>query len=91
MAVMGVAHMGVGMLQVPVAVLMGMPEGAVAGQTQQLFRGVVVLVMGIAMAGIMAVAMGMTQALVAMPVAVLLQQEQHYTGGHQTRRQQQRR
>ena len=60
MAVMGVAHMRVGMLQLPVAVLMGMPEGAVAGQTLQLFRGVIVLVVGIAMARIVAVAMSMT-------------------------------
>ena len=86
MAVMGVAHMRVGMLQVPVAVLVGMPEGAVAGQALQVVGGVVVLVMGIAMARIVAVAMGMVQALVAMPVAVLLQQEQHHTGGHQPRR-----
>jgi len=89
MAVMGVAHMRVGMLQVPVAMLMGMPEGAVAGQTLQLCRGVIVLVMGIAMAGIVAVAMSMTQALVAMPVAVLLEQQQHHSSGHQPRRQQQ--
>jgi len=54
MAVMGVAHMRVGMLQLPVAVLMGMPEGVIAGQTQQLFRGVVVFVMGIVTAGIVA-------------------------------------
>lgn len=91
MAVMGVAHMRVGMLQVPVAMLMGMPEGAVAGQALQVVGGVVVLVMGIATMGIMAVAMGMVQEFVAMPVAVLLAQQQHHTGGHQPRRQQQRR
>jgi len=91
MAVMGVAHMRVGMLQVPVAVLVGMPEGAVAGQALQVVGGVVVLVMEIATMGIVAVAMGMTQALVAMPVAVLIAQQQHHPSGHHPRRQQQRR
>ena len=89
MAVMGVAHMGVGMLQLPVAVLVGMPEGMIAGQIQQLFRGVVVLVMRIGTAGIVAVAMGMVQGVVAMPVAVLLAQQQHHPSAHQSRRQQQ--
>jgi hypothetical protein len=89
MAVMGVAHMRVGMLQLPVAVLMGMPEGVIAGLTQQLFRGVVVFVMGIGTAGIVAVAMGMAQGIVAMPVAVLLQQQQHHPSAHQPHRQQQ--
>lgn len=89
MAVMGVAHMRVGMLQLPVAVLMGMPEGVIAGQTQQLSRGVVVLVMRIGTAGIVAVAMGMAQEIVAMLVAVLLQQQQHHPSAHQPRRQQQ--
>ena len=89
MAVMGVAHMRVGMLQLPVAVLMGMPEGAVTGQALQVVGGVVVLVMGIATMGIMAVAMGMAQGIVAMPVAVLLQQQQHHPSAHQPHCQQQ--
>lgn len=85
MAVMGVAHMGVTMLERLVAVLMGMPEGAISGEALQIGRGMVVLVMGIAITGIVAVAMGMTQPLVAMPVAVLLAQQQHHASGHQHR------
>lgn len=89
MAVMGVARMRVGMLQIPVTVLVGMPEGVITGQTQKLFRIVVVLVMGIAPEGIVAMAMGMMQDLMAMQVAVLLAQQQHHPSAHQPRRQQQ--
>ena len=89
MAVMGVAHMRVGMRQLPVAVLMGMPEGAISGLALQIFRGVLKLVMGISTTGIVAVAMGMVHGFVAMPVAVLLAQQQHHPSAHQPRRQQQ--
>lgn len=85
----GVAHVRMAMLQLPMAVLMGMPEGVIAGQTLQLFLGVIVLVVRIATAGIVAMAMGMKQRVVAMPVAVLLEQQQHHSGAHQPRRQQQ--
>ncbi len=91
MAVMGIAHMRVGMLQLPVAVLMGMPEGAVGRLPLQILRSMGVLMVGVAAAGIVAVAMGMQERLMAMQVAVLLPQQQRHTGGHQSRRQQQRR
>ena len=89
MPMVGVAHVRMAMLQLPMAVLMGMPEGVLAGQTLQLFRGVIVLVVRIATAGIVAMAMGMQQRFVAMPVAVLLAQQQHHSCAHQPRRQQQ--
>ena len=89
MPMVGVADVGVGVLQLAMAVLMGMPEGVIAGQTLQLFRGVIVLVVGIATAGIVAMAMGMVQASMAMPVAVLLEQQQHHSGAHQPCSQQQ--
>ncbi len=50
MAVMGVTHMGVGMVHLPVAVLMGVPEGAIGEESLQLLGRVIVLVMGIATA-----------------------------------------
>ena len=73
------------MLHLPVAVLVGMPEGAVGGNPFQILGCMVVRMMRIATMGIMVVAMGMTQALVVMRVAVLLQQQQHHTCGHQSR------
>ena len=90
----GVAHMRVGMLDLPVAVLMGMPEGAIGGKPLEILGCVIVLVMGIATAvlssaRIVPVAMGMQQRFVTMPVAVLLPQQQDHPGAHQPRRQQQ--
>jgi hypothetical protein len=73
MPVMRITHMGMGMLQLPVEMLMGMPERLIVGLAGHLLSRVRVVVMGIANAGIVAVAMGMAQALVAMPVAVLLE------------------
>lgn len=58
MAVVSVAHMGVGMLQFLVTVLMGVPEGAVGRLPLQILRSVCVLMVGVAAAGIVAVAMG---------------------------------
>lgn len=78
MAVMGVADVRMGMLNLLVAVLMGMPEGAIGGKPLEILRRVIVLVMGINAAllstRIVPVAMGMQQGFMAMPVAVLLQQ-----------------
>jgi len=89
MAVVGVAHMGVGMFQFLVAVLMGVPEGAVGRLPLQILRSVSVLMVGVAAAGIVAVAMGMQERFMAMQVAVLLTQQQRHARGHQSRRQQQ--
>ena len=55
MPVMGVAHMRVGMRQTKLAVLMGMSEGAISGLPIQIFRGAIMLVMGISTAGIVGV------------------------------------
>jgi len=89
MAVMGIAHMRVNVLQLPVAVLMGMPEGAIGGVPLRILLGMFVLVVGVAAAGIVAVAMGMQERFMAMQVAVLLTQQQRHARGHQSRRQQQ--
>ena len=91
MAVVGIADVGMGMVQLPMAMLMGVPERAIAGVIHQILRRMIVLVMGIAAAGIVLVAMGMHQPRVAMPMAVTLLQQQHHTGGHQSSGQQQRR
>lgn len=89
MPVVGVAHMRVGMLQFLMEVLVGMPEGAIGGQTVEILRRMLVLMMGIATAWIVAVAMGVLQRLMPMQVAVLLTQQQRNTDGHQPRGQQQ--
>jgi len=74
MPVMGITHMGVCMLQLPVTMLMGMPEGLISSDTFQLLGLMEVLVMGITAARIVPVAMGMIQQLMAMPMAVLFLQ-----------------
>ena len=78
MPVVGVAHVGMGVLQAPVAVLMGMPERAIGGLASEIFRCMGVIVVGIASMGIVAMAMGMAEHLMAMPVAVLLPQQQQH-------------
>ena len=83
MAVVCVAHVGMGMLKLPVPVLVGMPVELIGIDSLKVFGIVAVLVMGIAAARIVPVAMGMIQQLMAMPVAVLLAQQQHHAGGHQ--------
>ena len=72
MAVMGVAHMGMGVLQLLMPMRMGMPEGLIHRKACKVFGCVVMAVMGIAIARIMAMAMGMENGLMPMPVAVLL-------------------
>lgn len=89
MAVVGIAHMRVCMLQLVVPMLMGMPEGLIGSDTFQVFGLMAMLVMGITPARIVVVAMGMSQPVMVMPVAVLLLQQQQHTGGHQARGHQQ--
>jgi hypothetical protein len=83
MPVMGITHVRMGMLQRPMPMLMGMPEGLISTNTFKLLGCMDVLVMGIAALRIVPMAMGMTQNVVVMPVAVLLPQQQQHTGGHQ--------
>ena len=71
MPVMGITHVGVGMLQVPVKMLMGMPERLIVGLAGHLLSRVRVVVMGVVCPRAVAMAMGMEQHLMAMPVAVL--------------------
>lgn len=89
MAVMGVADVRMGMLNLLMTMLVGMPEGPIGGEAFQILG--CVLVMGISMAllstRIMPVAMGMQQRFMAMPVAVLLQQQEHHPSTHQPSRQ----
>ena len=85
MAVMGIAHMRMDMFQLPVAVLMGMPKGAISRVPRQILRGVFVLVVGVDAAGIVSVAMGMQERFMTVEMAVLLTQQQSHTGGHQSR------
>ena len=61
------------MLQVRVEMLVGMPERLIVGLVGHLLSRVRVVVMGVVCPRAMAMAMGMAQALVAMPVAVLLE------------------
>lgn len=75
MAVMGITHMGVCMLQLFVPMLMGMPEGLIGSTTVQVFGLMAMLVMGITPVRIVMVAMGMAQPVMVMPVAVLLLQQ----------------
>ena len=89
MPVMGVAPMGVGMLQRFVVMGMGVPERLIGGHAVHLLRCVVVVVMGIHPRGAVPMAVGVEQILMAMPVAVLLPQEQHHASGHQASRHQQ--
>lgn len=89
MAMMGIAHMRVSVLQLPVAVLMGMPEGSIGGVPRQILGGVCVLMVGVTAAGIVAVAMGMQERLMTVEMAVLLPQQQRHAGSHQSRSQQQ--
>ncbi|MFN7228045.1 MAG: hypothetical protein ACK5UG_03220 [Synechococcaceae cyanobacterium] len=77
------------MLQLPVAMVMGMPKGAISRVPLQILLVVFVLVMGVAAVWIVAVAMGMVQGLMVMEVAVLLPQQQHDACGHQPRSQEQ--
>jgi hypothetical protein len=89
MAVMGVTHVGMGMLNFPMEVLVGMPVGLIGIDSLKVFGIVAMLVMGITPARIVVVAMGMSQPVMVMPVAVLLLQQQQHTGGHQARGHQQ--
>ena len=89
MPMVGIADVRMAMLQHPMTVLMGMPEGAIGGEPLQVLGRVLVLVMGNATAWIVSVAVGMMQSLMAMNVTVLLAQQQHDAGGHQPRSQQQ--
>lgn len=59
MPVMGIADVGVGMLQRRMAMLMNMPERTLAGDVRQILRRMRVVVMGIASTGIVAVPMSM--------------------------------
>ncbi len=43
MAVVGIADVGMGMLQLPMAMLMGVPERAIAGVIHQILRRMIVL------------------------------------------------
>ena len=79
MPVVVVASVGMGVLKTPVTVLMGMPIRAFGGLASEIFRCMGVIVVGIAAPGIVAMAMGMAEQLMAMPVAVLLPQQQHHT------------
>jgi hypothetical protein len=83
MAVMGITHMGVWVFQLFVPMLMGMPEGLIGSVTLQVLGLMAMLMMGIAAMRIVPVAMGITQRLMAMPVAVLFAQQEQHTGGHQ--------
>ena len=85
MAVVDVAHMGVGMGRLVVAVVVGMPERAIGHPIAEIFRTVGVIVVGIGVMRVMAVAMGMAQGFVVMPMAVLFAQQQGHTAGHQSR------
>jgi hypothetical protein len=72
MAVMGVAHMGMGVLQLLMTMRMGMPEGLIHRKPCKVFRRVLMAVMGILAARIMVMAVGVANGLMPMPVAVLL-------------------
>jgi hypothetical protein len=72
MAVVGVAHVGMGVLQLLMPMRMGMPEGLIHRKACKVFGCVVVAVMGVAAARIMVMAVGVANGLMPMPVAVLL-------------------
>jgi hypothetical protein len=83
MPVMGIAPMGMGMLQLPMPMLVGMPEGLIGSNTFEILGFVAVGVVGISAARIVAVAMGMVEPLVAMQVAGLLPQQEQHPCSHQ--------
>jgi hypothetical protein len=83
MAVMGVAHMGVSMGCVRVLMAVGMPERLIVGHPPEVVFCMGMVVMGISVAGVVAMAVGVLQRLVPMPVAVPLVQQQGYPACHQ--------
>lgn len=85
MPVMGITHMAMGMLQLLMLMFMGMPEGAIDRGIDEVRLCVMVRVMGVAAARIVPVPMRMAQVVMAMPMAVLFPEQQHHSGGHQSR------
>ena len=73
--VVDIADMGMGMLRVVMAVLMGMPIRPIRSSFLQLLRGVMVEVMGIAADRVVVMAVVMDQALVPVPMAVVLPEQ----------------
>jgi hypothetical protein len=59
MSVMDITHMGMGMFQRSMTMLMGMPEGAITGDVRQIIRSVRMVVVGVPSVGIVLVPMGM--------------------------------
>ncbi len=84
MPVVGVAHMRVGVIQLLMAMFMSVPEGAIRGMPSQILWRVLVFVMEVAVAGIVAMAVGMAKGLMVMPVAVLLPEQENNTCSHQS-------
>jgi hypothetical protein len=89
MAVVGVTHMGVSMLQVSVLMLMGMPEGCIKADVGYILWRMEMVVMGVPSVGVVPVPMGVEKTLVTVPVTVLPPQQHHHACGHQTRGHQQ--
>ena len=75
MTVVGVTHMGVSMLQVSVLLLMGMPEGCIHVDVGYILWRMEMVVMGIPSVGVVQVPMGVEKNFVAVPVTVLLPQD----------------
>ena len=81
---MDIAHMRMGMRCGWMAVFMGVPVGAIGVDPFQLMQAVIVHVMEIADTWIVAMAVGMPQGLMVMPVAVLLPKQQQHPHAHQS-------
>ena len=84
MAVMDIAHMRMGMSGGCMGVFMGMPVGVMSGLPIEIFWRVLVLVMEIASPWVVAMAVGMAQCLMVMPVAVLLPKQENNASTHQS-------
>ena len=84
MSVMGITDMGMGVSGWCMAVFMGVPIGAIGVDPFQLLQAVLVFVMEVAVAGIVAMAVGMAQGLMVMPMAVLLPEQENNTCSHQS-------
>jgi len=84
MPVMDIAHMRMGMSGGWMAVFMGVPVGAIGVDPFQLLQSVIVLVMEIASPWVVAMAVGMAQCLMVMPVAVLLPEQENNASTHQS-------
>ena len=83
MAVMGIAHMGMLMIDRLMQMLMGMPEAPAGPLRWQFVLPVVVAVMGIAAGRVVVMPVRMPQGCVVVPVGVIVPKQHAHPNHHQ--------